>query len=54
MVEPSRTLRISLVINHISLTYKSTDCNTTLYIAPQARTVSPVLYSTLATITHRL
>ena len=51
---PSRTLIISLVTNHISLPYKSTDCNTALYIAPQACTVSPVLYSTLANIPYRL
>ena len=52
--KPYRTLSISPVTAQISLSYKSTDCATALYIAPQARTVAPILSSTLANIPHRL
>ena len=51
---PSWNLSIYPVTTHISLQYKSIDCTTDLYIAPWSRTVSPVLFSTLATIPHRL
>ena len=50
----SRTMIISLVTTHIYLPYKSTDCATALYIAPQARTVSTVLSVTLYNIPYSL
>ena len=51
---PPRSLRIYPVTTQISLPYKSNDCATDLYISPWARTVAPILSSTLATIPHRL
>ena len=51
---PSRILRIPPVTTHLLLPYKSNACATTLYIAPQARTVATVISSTLANILHHL
>ena len=51
---PSRTLSISPVTTKLSLPYKSTNCATNLYISPEARTVAPIIYCTLATIPHHL
>ena len=46
----SRTLSISPITTYLSLSYKSTNCATTLNIAPLARTVAPVVFITLANI----
>ena len=51
---PYRILRITPVTTHILIPYKSNACATTLYIAPQARTVATVISSTLANILHHL
>ena len=51
---PSRTLIISSVTTRLSLPYNMTDCNNALYIYTQARTIYPVFFSTLTTITHHL
>ena len=48
------TLSIYLVTTQLSLTYNSTDWYTALYISPWARTVAPVLSSTLAIMPHCL
>ena len=51
---PYWTLSIFPVTTKLTLTYKSTDCPTDLYIATRARTVASVLSSILTTTTHRL
>ena len=51
---PPRTSSISPVTSQLLIPYKSTECSTALYIDLRACTVAPVLYSTLANISHRL
>ena len=50
----SRTFSISPVTTQILMLYKSTDCATTLFVAPRARTIAPVFYITLTNIHHNL
>ena len=52
--KPYRTLSISSITNQILLLYKSTDCDTALYIVTRTRTVAPALSTNLATIPHCL
>ena len=49
-----RTLRISLVTTQLSIPESNTNCTTTFYIDPWARTIAPVLYKNLTIIPHRL